>query len=136
MKRHPSLIALSREHHTALVWAKRAQRSSEVDSHGMAKQIITLFKRELEPHFLAEERDVLPVLQRQGHHTLAAKILEDHSILRAAVEKIRAGSIESLVDFGTALAAHVRFEERVVFPAVESAFSHQIDSVQPDPIIG
>ncbi len=136
MKRHPALIALSRDHHTALVWAKRLQRSGEVDPAMLMAQLITVFEHELEPHFRTEESDILPVLQRQGHHALVSQTLEEHRFLRAEIEQIRAGCAQSLVSFGTALAAHVRFEERVMFPAVESALRHQIDRGQPDPTNG
>lgn len=136
MKRHPALIALSREHHTALVWAKRLQRSGEDDPAVLMAQLITVFENELEPHFRTEESDILPVLQRHGHHALVAQTMEEHRILRTDIEKIRSGCVESLIFFGTVLAAHVRFEERVMFPAVESALSHQTDRVQPDPTNG
>lgn len=128
MKRHPSLIALSREHHTALVWAKRAQRSGESDPNVLVKQLIALFERELEPHFATEERDLLPILQQRGHHALVRKTLEDHRALRAEVERMRAGHAESLATFGVALAAHVRFEEREMFPVVESILMDRIDT--------
>ncbi len=128
MKRHPSLIALSREHHAALVWAKRAQRSGEPDPNGLMTQLIALFERELEPHFATEESDILPILQQQGHHALVTKTLEDHRALRAEIERMRAGHAESLAPFGAALAAHVRFKEQEMFPVVESSLRNRIDS--------
>ena len=131
MKRHPALIALSREHHTALVWAKRLQRNGESEPAVLMAQLITVFENELEPHFRTEESDILPVLQRQGHHALVKKTLEEHRFLRAKIEQIRAGCVRSLVSFGTALASHVRFEERVMFPPVESALRQQADRGQP-----
>lgn len=128
MKRHPSLIALSREHHTALVWAKRAQRNGEADPNVLMTQLIAVFERELDPHFATEERDILPILQRRGHHALVTKTLEEHRILRAEIERMRSGCAESLASFGAALAAHVRFEERAMFPVVESVLSNRIDA--------
>ena len=134
MKRHPALIALSQDHHTALVWAKRAQRSSETDSTALMTQLITAFECELEPHFRTEERNILPVLERQGHHALVAQTLEEHRILCTEVDQMRAGCAESLISFGAALVAHVRFEERIMFPAVESALSRQIDLLKSGPV--
>ena len=128
MKRHPSLIALSREHHAALVWAKRAQRSGELDPNVLMVQLIALFERELDPHFATEERDILPILQQRGHHALVTKTLEEHRALRAEIERMRAGDAEALAPFGAALAAHVRFEEREMFPVVESVLRNRIDS--------
>ena len=128
MKRHPSLIALSREHHAALVWAKRAQRSGELDPNVLMVQLIALFERELDPHFATEERDILPILQQRGHHALVTKTLEEHRVLRVEIDRMCAGHAEALATFGAALAAHVRFEEREMFPVVESVLRNRIDS--------
>ena len=132
MKRHPSLIDLSREHHTALVWAKRAQRSGELDSDVLMTQLIAVFERELEPHFLTEESVILPILEKTGHHSLATKTLEEHRFLRNEIERMRVGHVESLAPFGAALAAHIRFEEREMFPVVELVLRNQ-DAVGLEP---
>lgn len=123
MKRSSSLLKLSREHHGALVLAKRAQgfgpiRSDAADEF-MARLVKT-FADELEPHFQAEEVTLLPALQDAGEGALVERTLAEHVELRGLIERIRQRDLASLRRFGIALAAHVRFEERELFPAAEN----------------
>lgn len=123
MKRSGSLLKLSREHHGALVLAKRAQsfgptRSDAADV--FMAQLVRTFADELEPHFQAEENTLLPALQLAGESALVERTLAEHAQLRELIERIRHCYLSSLQRFGIALAAHVRFEERELFPAAEA----------------
>lgn len=122
MKRSNSLVKLSRDHHGALVLAKRAQnfgptRSDEADEF-MARLLRT-FADELEPHFQAEEVALLPALQVAGENSLVDRTLAEHVELRGLIERIRQRDLVSLRRFGIALTAHVRFEEHELFPTAE-----------------
>lgn len=119
MKRSPSLVALSREHHTALVWAKRAQRGGSSDPKTLVTQLAAVFDREMEPHFQTEERGLLPALRACGQNDLVDRTLADHRSLRNEVARIRAGCTDAVEAFGRLLGAHVRFEERELFPVAE-----------------
>lgn len=123
MKRSLALSALSREHHTALVWAKRAQHVSDHDLNAFMAKLVAIFEHELEPHFQIEENGLLVALEQQGEHALVERTLAEHRVLRAGIERIEAGDSDALALFGVALAAHVRFEERVLFPAAEERLS-------------
>lgn len=132
MKRSSSLVTLSREHHGALVLAKRAQgfglsRSDAADEF-MARLLRT-FADELEPHFKAEENTLLPAMQLAGASPLVERTLAEHVELRGLIERIRQGDLASLRRFGIALAAHVRFEERELFPAAENILPPETLSV-------
>ena len=120
MKRSPSLMSLSREHHTALVWAKRAQKASAENLASLMTRIVTVFEHEIEPHFRLEEAGLLPALQAAGESALVARTLAEHQSLRAAIAAIGAGDSGALAPFGVALAAHVRFEERELFAVAEA----------------
>jgi hemerythrin-like domain-containing protein len=140
MKRNPGLIRLSREHHTALVLAKRARHMpgemTDVTARFMA-EVVATFARELEPHFQAEENALLPALGRAGRTDLAERTLAEHEALRALVRRLAAGDIASIGQFGQALEAHVRFEERELFCAAESVLTSEalalIDPVSHHP---
>ena len=88
MKRSAALKQLSREHHTALVLAKRAQRLSREDveaTKGFMHQLVETFAIELEPHFRAEETVLLPALQsinegRAVQRTLAERMFAMRSV--------------------------------------------------------
>ncbi|MEO7264876.1 MAG: hypothetical protein ABIW38_08185, partial [Ferruginibacter sp.] len=62
MKRHPSLISLSREHHGALILARLLQKNAPAykglpsDSNGKAVYALQFYKDELIQHFLQEEK--------------------------------------------------------------------------------
>lgn len=122
MLRHPSLLSLSREHHHALVLAKRAARAAEADSSeqlAMCRLLADSFAAELNPHFLCEERDLPSKLTSAEDLALLAQMHDDHASLRQLAAGLARGETQYLAEFAGQLAAHVRFEERELFPAVE-----------------
>ena len=129
MKRSAALKQLSREHHTALVLAKRAQRLSR-ESAEAAKvfmhQLVETFAIELEPHFRVEEAILLPALQNVNESRAVQRTLAEHAELRALSERIGKQDYTALHRFGEALEAHVRFEERELFPLAEAGLSPDV----------
>jgi hemerythrin-like domain-containing protein len=121
MKRSPALQSLSREHHAALKLARACERAvdaAQVDETCL--RVIAEFANELEQHFMVEENELLPLLAGVEMRALAERTLAEHAELRAQVEQLRQRcDADTLLDFGKSLAAHVRFEERELFPALE-----------------
>lgn len=115
MKRDPRLAGLSVEHHRALVLARRVESGSVA-----ASDLRTHFERDLEPHFAIEERVLLPALRSGGHAAIADRTQGEHDRLRRAVEIANDGEPDTLRGFASLLVAHVRFEERELFPACEA----------------
>ena len=128
MKRHPALSQLSREHHSALVLAKQALRANagELDAmaHFVAK-VERVFASDLEPHFQLEEELLLPALSRAGHFEAVERTLAEHAELRSLASQIDIHRPEIWCRFGDALADHVRFEERDLFPLAESTLEEE-----------
>jgi hypothetical protein len=121
VKRHASLLKLSREHHVALVLAQRiANASDKAAIAGLMEEVPAIFRRELDPHFRTEETALLPLLERAGENAVARRTLEEHRLLRGLAARVANGDQASLKPFGNALSAHVRFEERELFAAVEA----------------
>lgn len=122
MKRSDSLLKLSREHHGALVLAKRAQGFAATPAAAdiFMAQLVATFAGELEPHFQDEENTLLPALQAAGENALVERTLAEHAELRGLIDAIAQRDLAALPRFGSALAAHVRFEERELFPAAEN----------------
>jgi len=124
MKRSPALQSLSREHHAALKLAKACEHAA---SSGDAMQlrdachrVVDEFLTRLEPHFVVEELELLPLLSATAMQALAERTLAEHAQLRALVEELQQRcEAEILQRFGRSLAAHVRFEERELFAALE-----------------
>ena len=119
MKRHPALLQLSREHHTALKLSLDCRKAVLAADQGamnaLAGQMSSLFAAELEPHFQREEEELLPWLEAAGEHQLVARTLAEHAQLRGLAERISRGDRGALEAFATALSDHVRFEERELF---------------------
>ena len=122
MKRSQELIALTREHHAALVLARRAIVTPRDTPQAveLAVALPQIFARELAPHFLIEEQKLLPPLRDAGQPALATRTLDQHRQLRALTQAIGEGDVAGLVSFGLLLEAHVRFEERELFPLAET----------------
>ena len=124
MKRTPALQPLSREHHTALTLAKACERAALSGDEGLVanacQRAIQAFSNELEPHFQFEEQSLLPLLPGAETQALAERTLEDHQRLRALLDGLQQNDAKALESFGKLLSAHVRFEERELFPVLES----------------
>ena len=124
MKRSAALQPLSREHHTALTLAKACERAAQSrDGDQVTKtcqRVIQAFADELEPHFQIEEQSLLPLLHDAKNKPLEQRTLADHQQLRALLDGLRQNDIGALDGFGKLLSAHVRFEERELFPALEN----------------
>jgi hemerythrin-like domain-containing protein len=123
MKRNPILQPLSREHHTALTLAKACERAAhtgdEVLVDKACQRVIHAFLNELEPHFQFEELSLLPLLHSPATQQLVGRTLADHQQLRGLLDALRRNDAGALDSFGKCLSAHVRFEERELFPALE-----------------
>ncbi len=123
MKRSDALRDLSDDHHMALVLSLHARRAAASgDPRAVASvwaEIDREFPQQLEPHFEIEERWLAPPLAAAGEVALPARMHEDHAALRAFVASRGERSPEALGHFAARLAAHVRFEERELFPAAE-----------------
>lgn len=124
MKRSVILQPLSRDHHKALVLAKACERAAlagaAADVARLCERAVREFAEELAPHFETEERELLPLLRGDAGQSLVMRTLEDHQGLRRLQDDLRRHDAETLRTFGQCLAAHVRFEERELFPAIEA----------------
>ena len=118
MKRDPRLQGLTSDHHGALVLARRLAREC-AEGRGDVAELRRRFDAELAPHFRIEEELLLPALGAASEDELVRRTLEDHAALRAQLAAAESGEIGALAAFAATLDAHVRFEERELFPAAE-----------------
>ncbi len=125
MKRDPRLRPFSNDHHRALVMARKIGskcESCEID-HQFIDELKQFCHHELEPHFALEERLLLPVLQSYGEQELVDRTLSDHKQILATVSMLDLENIDALMQLSLLLKQHVRFEERLLFEAIERNFS-------------
>jgi iron-sulfur cluster repair protein YtfE (RIC family) len=126
MKRSEALAELSRDHHQALFVAQRLRRAGPETAVAAREAFLEFWATEGRRHFRDEEEILLPAFARHEPptHEAVVRVLTDHIDLRR-----RAGgtgstpSLDELRELGERLHAHVRHEERVLFPMIEAALS-------------
>ncbi|MCP4235434.1 MAG: hemerythrin domain-containing protein, partial [Aestuariibacter sp.] len=115
MKRASELVGLSKDHHRALVIAKRAKTASGEMAADIWHEMETYYSTELEIHFAIEETYIAAHLEALGETELVEEFYDDHRKLRAYFEPGSTRTANDLSDFGQLLEQHVRFEERQLF---------------------
>ena len=128
MKRAAALKPLSREHHEALVLARRACEPHRpgAEPAALRQQLLQRWDAHFEPHFAAEEQVLLPALERAGCGEAAVRGRVEHARLRAIAGRLRAGELACLPEWGDAMRAHVQWEERELFPLAERVLDLQL----------
>jgi quercetin dioxygenase-like cupin family protein len=135
MKRHQALIALSHDHHETLVEARHLHRGAEApDPIAAVTAFLAFFTASVVPHFREEEELLFPrVADAEEAEKLVVRALLEHQRLHAAVAELRdlvrgregRDLVRLMRDLAGLLEAHVRFEERELFPLIEELVSEQ-----------
>jgi hypothetical protein len=124
MKRQ--LAQLSRDHHKALVVAKRLREARESTAGEARDGFLEYWREHGRRHFRLEEEILLPAYARHGDpaHADVVKVLVDHVVIRREADALGREQDPPLArvrELGERLAAHTRFEERQLFPLIEEA---------------
>jgi Hemerythrin HHE cation binding domain len=126
VKRSPELAALSRDHHQALEVVLRLRRASGETLEAAVVHFLEFWTRQGEQHFAIEERLVLPALPDDDADWTEAtrRVRAEHRKIQAGAASLAdAPSVRAARGVGELLTAHVRFEERTLFPLVEQRLS-------------
>lgn len=126
MKRGEALAILSRDHHQALVVAQKLTRADRETAAAARTRFLEFWDQEGRRHFQLEEELLLPAYAAHGdaYHPLVLQVLGDHVAIRAQAAHLAARpdtATAALNEFGQKFAAHVRLEERELFPIIEAA---------------
>lgn len=125
MKRSPELTPLSHDHHQALFVAQRLKRTDDADD--ARERFLAFWRSHGRGHFAIEEDILLPgwVESDPGaDREAAARLAAEHLEIRGEARRLEHGTefeLERFHALGSLLEAHVRFEERELFPAIEAA---------------
>jgi iron-sulfur cluster repair protein YtfE (RIC family) len=133
MKRHESLVSLSRDHHDGLLLAQRVIKGKSVAPQSVwpenrelqRDQVVEYFDAHLSLHFQAEEEFVFPLADRYlpGEEEVTSLLRKQHSQIRSLVSELRtAGGVQLenlLLRLAHVLEAHIRKEERVFFQRIQ-----------------
>jgi mannose-6-phosphate isomerase-like protein (cupin superfamily) len=133
MKRHPALIALSHDHHHALVEARRLRHAaaSDEDPAAAASAFRRFYAGVTVLHFREEEERLFPLVVDAEARPLLVRALLDHQRLHALSAALDdQGDLRtSMRELGQRLEAHVRLEERELFPLIERLAPAELDSL-------
>ena len=128
MKRSAELAQLSRDHHQALEVALRLRRVTDGTLEDAVGHFLTFWNRQGEHHFVIEERLVLPALSDDDASWAEAsrRVRDEHGEIRARAAALpHAPSVGAARRLGELLSAHVRYEDRRLFPLVEEGLSRE-----------
>ncbi|HET7627177.1 MAG TPA: hemerythrin domain-containing protein [Bacillales bacterium] len=133
-KRHKVLHPLSHHHHHALVAALKLKRAGTEKSVESAEEVREALKHFWTPggqeHFREEEEILLPAFARFASvdQPIIHEMLTEHVKIRARIQEIFDSpepELKKLNELGVILEAHVRKEERIIFPMIEDTLSEQ-----------
>lgn len=131
LKRHPGLRLFARDHGVGLICAHRLRKSTRASRNDRLKlvaQMQAVCSELLTLSLLDEQRVLAPLLARTGY---AHRFYRHHHRIRDLMECLN--KLEPSEDpglgilsmLGNALDEYVRWEENVLFPAIESQLSDE-----------
>lgn len=128
MKRNKNLQSLSRDHHHGLLlgWKVRQGLKNNIDEKIIADYIIYFSDQALIPHFKEEEELLLKYLP--ADNAFKHRVFNEHGEILNRVGQLRSNvplDQEMLLKIAELLDTHIRFEERELFPYLESTLSPQ-----------
>lgn len=131
MKRSKYLMPLSQDHYAGLLIADRIHRglAKKASPEVISAYVAHFWESQLAVHFQQEEALLLPLISELEKATLAKRLVEEHRLIRELVALASDKSEECaprLLELSHLLKAHIRFEERVLFPALEEQFSEEV----------
>jgi iron-sulfur cluster repair protein YtfE (RIC family) len=131
MKRSAALAPLSRDHQHALDAALRLRRAERGTVGEALDRFQEFFEREGRSHFAIEEQLILPALPADDAEWSGGvkRVLDDHAAIRAEATALAPpppddeAVVQAARALGERLNAHVRYEERILFPILERRLS-------------
>lgn len=127
LKRNKNIVQLSKDHHFTLLfcWKIRQGAKQNVDPARIRSYVNYFWEQHMAPHFREEECILfLPVNDEK-----VDRAIKDHEEIKKAVNRMSRKEGEELTAHLLAMAdlvdTHVRFEERELFPFLETVLTDQ-----------
>ena len=136
LARHPTLQPLSREHYSGLTLARRLREAAADGSEdarvGATELLEEAWSSELEGHFADEELLVGPLVSEHDR----VRLSEEHHALERRIAMAResdtAPSPAWLNELADLLEAHIRWEERELFPEAQRRGGGALDGLHAE----
>lgn len=135
IKRHEALKPLSRHHmvglHVALKLGRAGKKESKLTDEEIKKDVKEFWVPGGQQHFREEEEILLPTYAEHASvdRPEITEMLTEHVKIRSLINKVLntdSIDIETMHELGTMLEAHIRKEERVIFPMIEKALPEDV----------
>ena len=110
--RDPNLYIFSHEHHHGLVFSVRLKKANKTDSATLKKYILHFWNNALVDHFKNEEDLFLDHLTQKE---IKNQFINEHKSIR-----------EQALDLSVQLKAHIKFEEKILFPWLQDNLSQEL----------
>jgi hemerythrin-like domain-containing protein len=127
IKRNSNIVKFSQDHHASLLfcWKLRQGIKRHAGIERMVKYVQYFWIQHFAPHFKEEEEFLFaPVMDEK-----VQKAIEDHKRIRSLINELAyldsKESAEYLSGLADTVDEHVRYEERILFPHLESALSDE-----------
>jgi iron-sulfur cluster repair protein YtfE (RIC family) len=135
MKRHKSIVELSRDHQKGLMLAQLLKKNAPLykglptDIEGKMKYAIETFQTDLIKHFEDEEKILFPASKGKSNECdeLIDELLNEHKFFYENIpfltftEELK----DKLDDIGFKLESHIRKEERILFNLIQEILSEE-----------
>lgn len=124
MKRNKNLVELSKDHHHGLLlgWKIKQGLKLKVSLQEMIDYIRHFAAGALYPHFEEEENQLLPFISAEDPYR--KRTIQEHLQLKQLIASLSDTSTEgNLLTLAAELESHIRFEERELFPYIETLLS-------------
>lgn len=128
MKRNKNLIELSRDHHQGLLlgWKIKQGFKKDIPVNEITEYAIYFANEALFTHFDEEENQILIFLKEDD--ALRRRTIVEHAEIREIIRLIanpETATRTLLLELAEKLEAHIRFEERELFPYIEKILPEQ-----------
>lgn len=137
MPRTGALLPLSREHHTSLVMARAARKAADDNDNIACLAAVARMEAHwhalMAAHFEQEERLMRLAAEALDPESVARVFAEHDDLRMLACGPCGLEPAVRLRRFADRVVAHVRYEERVLFPQLQS-HSCVTAKTTPDPI--
>ncbi|MCZ2101230.1 MAG: hypothetical protein LC107_06810 [Chitinophagales bacterium] len=118
IKRHPSLVQVSREHHYGLLlsWKIREGLKNNIAPERIKRYTDWFYEKYQKAHFDIEEQFIYPILS--SDHPLIVQAIQEHRHIEALFHQ-EDNLTDMLMALEKAMEAHIRFEERNLFNQIQ-----------------
>lgn len=124
IQRHKAIKPYSREHHHGLLlcWKIREGFKRNIALDRIKKYADYLWESQIQPHFIAEEKYMFPVLG--DTHKMVQQAKKEHLRLEKLFNE-KKNITEALEAIQVELNEHIRFEERILFNKIQEIASKE-----------